>query len=39
MSHELRTPLNSIIGFSEILSDKLAGQIEPALREVPRTTS
>ncbi len=29
MSHELRTPLNSIIGFSEILSEKLAGQIEP----------
>jgi len=25
MSHELRTPLNSIIGFSEILSDKLFG--------------
>ena len=24
MSHELRTPLNSIIGFSEILRDKLA---------------
>jgi signal transduction histidine kinase/DNA-binding response OmpR family regulator len=29
MSHELRTPLNSIIGFSEILSDKLDGRIEP----------
>src|SRR5690606_23228041 len=29
MSHELRTPLNSIIGFSEILSEKLAGAIEP----------
>jgi signal transduction histidine kinase/CheY-like chemotaxis protein len=29
MSHELRTPLNSIIGFSEILSDKLEGKIEP----------
>ena len=29
MSHELRTPLNSIIGFSEILSDKLGGHIEP----------
>ncbi|GMU66082.1 MAG: hypothetical protein AMXMBFR36_23560 [Acidobacteriota bacterium] len=29
MSHELRTPLNSIIGFSEILGDKLAGKVEP----------
>jgi signal transduction histidine kinase/CheY-like chemotaxis protein len=27
MSHELRTPLNSILGFSEILKDKLAGDL------------
>ena len=27
MSHELRTPLNSIIGFSEILIDNLAGPL------------
>ncbi len=27
MSHELRTPLNSIIGFSEILKTRLAGQV------------
>ncbi len=29
MSHELRTPLNSIIGFSEVLRGRLAGDIEP----------
>ena len=28
MSHELRTPMNSIIGFSEILVDRLDGQVE-----------
>jgi signal transduction histidine kinase len=27
MSHELRTPLNSIIGFSEVLKDKLVGDL------------
>jgi signal transduction histidine kinase/DNA-binding response OmpR family regulator len=29
MSHELRTPLNSIIGFSEILSTRLAETLSP----------
>jgi len=28
MSHELRTPLNAIIGFAEVLSTKLDGQID-----------
>jgi protein-histidine pros-kinase len=33
MSHELRTPLNSIIGFTEILSDKRAGDINEIQQE------
>jgi signal transduction histidine kinase/DNA-binding response OmpR family regulator len=28
MSHELRTPMNSIIGFSEILVERLEGKVE-----------
>jgi signal transduction histidine kinase len=27
MSHELRTPLNAIIGFSEVLSERMFGDI------------
>jgi len=33
VSHELRTPLNSIIGFSEMLVDEMAGPITPKQRE------
>jgi signal transduction histidine kinase len=33
VSHELRTPLNSIIGFSEVMMDGLAGDIKPVARE------
>ena len=33
MSHELRTPLNSIIGFSEVLIDGLAGDINEEQEE------
>ena len=33
MSHELRTPLNSVIGFSEVLSEGLAGDITDKQRE------
>jgi signal transduction histidine kinase/CheY-like chemotaxis protein len=32
MSHELRTPLNSILGFSEILKDNLAGTLTETQR-------
>ena len=33
MSHELRTPLNAIIGFSEVLSEKLFGDINAKQEE------
>src|SRR5207245_4336714 len=33
MSHELRTPLNSILGFSEILKDNLAGVLSDEQRQ------
>ena len=33
MSHELRTPLNAILGFTEMLSDELYGEVPAAFRE------
>jgi len=33
MSHELRTPLNSIIGFSEVLLEKMFGQLNDKQEE------
>lgn len=36
MSHELRTPLNSIIGFSEVLLDGIAGPLDDEQAECAR---
>lgn len=37
VSHELRTPLTSIIGYSEMLSEGIAGEITDEQREFVRT--
>jgi signal transduction histidine kinase len=37
VSHELRTPLTSIIGYSEMLSEGLAGELQPEQMEFVRT--
>jgi signal transduction histidine kinase/CheY-like chemotaxis protein len=36
MSHELRTPLNAVIGFSEVLLDQIAGDLNDRQREYVR---
>jgi signal transduction histidine kinase len=33
MSHELRTPLNAVIGFTELMADGHAGEINPTQQE------
>src|SRR5262249_23838258 len=33
MSHELRTPLNAVIGFSEVLLDRMFGELSPKQEE------
>jgi two-component system, NarL family, sensor histidine kinase BarA len=37
VSHELRTPLTSIIGYSEMLSEGLAGELRPEQQEFVKT--
>jgi len=34
MSHELRTPLNAVLGYTELISDSIYGEVPEKIREV-----